>query len=192
MQPLPRSFYQHTTEYVARLLLGKYLVYQHGNQLFTGIIVETEAYGHIDPACHAYKGHTQRTTALFGPVGHAYIYQSYGIHWCLNVVARDEKSLAGGVLIRALEPIEGIEAMKHNRNMQVVKQLTNGPGKLTQALGITKKLYGVDMTKKGELYITEGQSVLPDQIVATTRIGISVATDVLWRFHIKDNPFVSR
>lgn len=188
----PRSFYARDTVEVARDVLGKKLIRVLAGQQLEAIIVETEAYRHADdPASHAYRGKTKRTEVMFGPVGHAYVYFIYGNWYCLNVVARDHDQPAGAVLIRAVEPLTGIAFMQKKRNTQSLTLLTNGPGKLTQALQITKRQNGIDMTKKGQLYITDtGKQDL--QIAKTGRIGISQARDMHWRFYIQGNPWVSR
>lgn len=194
IKPLPRTFFSRKTDQVARELLGKYIVRKIDHRVLIGKIVETEAYTGDDPASHAFIGKTPRTRALFETPGHAYIYFIYGNHYCLNIVAHS-KEHAGGVLIRALEPISGIEYMKKCRHVTDERQLTNGPGKLTQALHITKNLYGQDMTKKEDLFVGE---IIPKEktefvsIVATPRIGISKARDILWRFIIEGNPWLSR
>lgn len=194
MNILARSFYERDTVLVAKDLLGKTLVREINGHKLTGIIIETEAYKYGDPACHACKNITERNKGLFGQVGCAYVYFTYGNHYCLNTVARDLSTPSGGVLIRAIKPVEGIEIMTHNRKINPssprllraltrnLKTLTNGPGKLTQALQINKEQYGVDLTKKGELYITEGVTIKPSDIIATPRIGIRKATENLWRF----------
>ena len=192
MKILSRSFYERDTVRVAKDLLGKILVRVNHDHLIAGRIVETEAYRIDDPASHSYRGPTQANRAMFGQVGHAYIYFIYGNHYCLNAVARDEKHEAGGVLIRALEPLEGIELMEKFRHRSDLHTLTNGPGKLAQALHITKALYGTDLTKKGELFIADAPKIASGDICAVPRIGISKATDKLWRFYVRNNPFVSR
>lgn len=189
---LKRSFYQRNTIQIAQELLGKLLVRQIGKNTLAGIIVETEAYIRSDPACHAFRGKTESNQALFGPVGHTYIYFIYGNHFCVNVVAHSKEQCAGGVLIRALEPVQGIELMQQHRKANTLKNLTNGPGKLAQALQITKELYGQDLTKQGPLYLSEGISISEKKICYTPRIGISKAQENLWRFYICDNDFVSR
>ena len=189
---IKRSFYERDTDLVARALLGKQIVHIMGKQIRAGIIVETEAYCSDDPACHAYKGLTKSNSALFGPVGHAYVYFIYGNHYCVNVVARNKNKPAGGVLIRAIEPTYGIEEMILTRHGITGHQISNGPGKLTKALGITKKQNHVDLTIKGELFIAEGHSVKPSEIVAATRIGISAAKELPLRFYVADNKWISR
>jgi DNA-3-methyladenine glycosylase len=194
IKPLARSFFSRPTEQVAQDLLGKYIVRLFQGTLLIGKIVETESYTNEDPACHAFRGKTLRTRALFEQVGHAYIYFVYGNHFCLNAVAR-ETALAGGVLIRAVEPIAGIEVMKNLRgNPSNEYNLTNGPGKLAEAFAIDNSLYGHDLTRVSDFYFgTDGQEQ-PEKIVikATKRIGISQAQDILWRFYIQGNPWISK
>ena len=193
MKLIPRTFYQRDTVLVARELLGKILVrVLSDGTVLAGIIVETEAYVCDDEACHAFRGETAANRALFGPVGHAYIYFIYGMYYCCNIVARKPAVKAGGILIRALEPVEGIAAMQKFRHAKQLRQLTNGPGKLAQALHINKHLYGVDVTKKGELFVIEGRKIPKNELVESERIGISCAQEKLWRFYIKGNSFVSK
>lgn len=182
MNILPLSFYERDTVEVAHDLIGKLLVRHVDGHYLTGIINETEAYRADDPACHAFKGKTERNAALFGPVGHAYVYFIYGNHFCLNIVARELSMISGGVLIRSIIPCQGIDTMLRNRNYPPTKILTNGPGKITQAVSITKKQQGVDVTKQGELYILSGVTVNPNAIHKTPRIGITAAHDRFWRF----------
>jgi len=181
---LPRSFYMRDTVLVARQLLGKKLVCKDKGNVISGIIVETEAYRRDDPASHTYIGKTERNKAMFGEVGRAYIYMIYGIHSCVNAVARSGKYEAGGVLIRALKPDAGLDMMRRNRKINILKNLTNGPAKLTQALKITKKQYAADLTKVGGLFITEGLARQP-KIQTGPRIGISKARDKMWNFKIE-------
>lgn len=182
---LPRKFYQRDTVTVAKDLIGKILVRNISGKILSGVIVETEAYSGLeDPASHAYIGETKRNMALFGPVGHAYIYFTYGNHFCLNVVAKKNVK-AGGVLIRAIFPLQEIEEMQKNRYIKNLKTLTNGPGKITQALKIDKELYGTDLTKKGPLYICDTKKIKESEIHATPRIGIKKAKDNPWRFVVK-------
>lgn len=193
MKILSRNFYERDTPLVAQELLGKKIIREiSSGSYLEGIIVETEAYVAQDEACHAFKGKTNANRALFETVGHAYIYFIYGNHYCLNFVARSKSSCAGGVLIRALEPQSGIDSMQQYRNVDSLKNLTNGPGKLAQALHITKSLYGLDVTQRGPLYVTEGIKVASDLICATQRIGISKAKEKKWRFYICNNEFVSK
>ena len=183
MNKLPRSFYSRDTVLVARQLLGKILVRNYKGNTIAGIIVETEAYRRNDPASHTYIGKTERNKAMFGEVGRAYIYIIYGVHYCVNAVARSGKYEAGGVLIRALKPETGLDIMKRNRQTKNFKNLANGPAKLTQALMITQKQYATDLTKAGDLFIAEGLAHQP-KIQAGPRIGISKARDKMWNFKI--------
>ena len=173
----------HDTVEVARNLLGKKIVRRIGKKEISGTITETEAYRHTDdPASHACNKMTERNKAMFEEVGRAYVYFTYGMHYCFNVVARDPGFGAGAVLIRAIEPEKGIEIMQENRKTNGAKNLTNGPAKLTQALQITKKHYGIDLTKKGELFIAEGTR--PKKIISGPRIGIIKATENMWNFRM--------
>ncbi len=184
MSKLPREFYLQDTVKVAKNLLGKKIVRKIGNQEISGIITETEAYKHKDdPASHAFRRITDRNKAMFGDVGMAYVYFTYGMYYCFNVVARHPRTAAGAVLVRAIEPEKGIKIMQKNRKNKDVRILTNGPAKLTQALEITREHYGIDLTKHSKLFITDG--IKPKKIVSSSRIGIKEATDKLWNFKIK-------
>jgi DNA-3-methyladenine glycosylase len=168
-------------------LLGKKIVRKAGNQKMSGIITETEAYRHKnDPASHAFRRKTERNKAMFEEVGRAYVYFTYGMYFCFNVVAKNPKVEAGAVLIRAIHPEKGIEIMKKNRGKSEEKNLTNGPAKLTQALGITKKEYGVDLTRDSNLFISDGLEK-KGKISANPRIGIKTALESLWNFKIQIN-----
>ena len=183
MTILPREFYSRDTVTVAKNLLGKKIIRKIDKYKISGIITETEAYGHNDdPASHAFRKITDRNRIMFEQVGLAYVYFTYGMHFCFNVVARAPKTKAGAVLIRAIIPEKGIDVMQENRGNVDLKNLTNGPAKLAQALQITKKDYGADLTKKSKLYITEGEK--PRKIIASPRIGITKAADRLWNFKI--------
>jgi len=156
------------------------------------MIVETEAYGYSDDlASHAYSGPTGRNKVMFGDVGRAYVYFTYGNHFCLNVTARSSSIEAGAVLIRGIEPVEGVELMRQFRPIENILSLTSGPGKLTQALNITSVFNGIDMTNsESEIYIEWGKK--PKHIVTTPRIGITRAADKEWRFIDPSSPFISR
>jgi DNA-3-methyladenine glycosylase len=181
---------------VARDLVGKRLVriFRKNGRSFrlSGTIVETEAYGYSDDlASHACMGPTARNAVMFGEVGRAYVYFTYGNHFCVNVSARSSRMEAGAVLIRGLEPVEGIDVMRQLRPVEDVFSLTSGPGKLTQALNITSVLNGADMTSPdSELHIEFGAR--PRRVLVTPRIGITSATDREWRFLDPSSPYVSR
>lgn len=184
MNSLPRSFYARSTITVAKGLLGKRVVRKIGSQRISGIIIETEAYLHKDdPASHAFRRKTERNKAMFEEVGRAYVYFTYGMYFCFNVVARNSKVEAGAVLIRSIHPEKGIDIMKKNRGKNNERNLTDGPGKLAQALDITKKQYGVDLTRNSELFIIDGL-LKRGKIIAAPRIGIKTALDNLWNFKI--------
>jgi DNA-3-methyladenine glycosylase len=185
--PLPRSFYAHGTIRVARDLLGKIVV--HGKT--SGRIVETEAYlGPGDDAAHSARGVTPRTRVIFGPPGHAYVYLIYGMYDCLNIVAEPD-GVPGCVLIRALEPLEGVDLMRRRRPaVRNREDLANGPGKLTRALGIKLSHNGVDVTR-GPLTVHPPPDRQSLEIAVSSRIGITKAADLPLRFFIRGNPFVS-
>jgi len=180
---IPTSFYDMDTVKVARELLGKTLIRRIGSKKITGTIIETEAYRYKDdPASHAFGGKTERNKIMFNEVGRAYVYFTYGMHYCFNVVARCSKCKAGAVLIRALKPLEGIEFMIKNRGIDSIKNLTNGPGKLTQALKINKKHYGADLSKFSSLFIT--YALEPKKTSASSRVGIKKGTGKPWNFKL--------
>jgi DNA-3-methyladenine glycosylase len=190
---LRRSFYQRATIDVARDLLGKILV--HGES--SGMIVETEAYlGGDDIASHSAAGITERTRVIFGPPGHAYVYLSYGIHECMNIVA-ETAGIPGCVLIRALEPVTGLDVMYSRRpGATTDRDLTSGPGKLTRALAITRAHNGADLTR-GDLTVhapayRHPMQIAPVEIAVTPRIGLTKCADLPLRFFVKGNKFVSK
>ncbi len=185
---LPRSFYDRPAIEVARELLGTVLV--HGPT--AGAIVETEAYlGRDDLAAHSARGVTARTRVIFGPPGHAYVYFIYGMYECLNLVCEAE-GRAGCVLVRALEPLAGIEIMRRRRPAARKPQdLASGPGKLTLAMGITRAQNGVDVTR-GSLVVRHPAEPKPVDIAVTPRVGITQCADLPLRFLVRGNPYVSR
>ena len=188
---LSRAFYARGTLAVARELLGKLVVRVVERNRLVGRIVEVEAYrGFDDPASHAFRGVTSRTVPMFGEAGHAYVYFTYGNHYCFNVTT-ERMGVAGAVLIRALEPLEGLNVMKRFRPYVSTLEMTNGPGKLTKAFCIDKALNEIDLTKRGPLFIT-GYDSEHMRIGRSVRIGITAGTDRLWRFFINGNPYVSR
>ncbi len=189
---LNENFYRRDAVTVARELIGCRLVRETDMGRMSGIIVETEAYmGRIDDAAHSYKGKTERVKVLFGEKGRAYVYLIYGMYCCLNVSAGPEGE-PECVLIRALEPEDGIKLMEQNRRTDKLRNLCSGPGKLCMALGITREQNGADMTASGELYIETGRAA---DICASKRIGIDYAEkcrDELWRFTEMDSIYVSK
>jgi len=190
-EPLPRAFYRRPAPLVARDLIGRLLVRPLPGVTLVGRIVEAEAYQEDDPASHSHRGLTARTAVMFGPPGHLYVYFSYGNHWCMNVVTgRDGEGSA--VLVRAAEPLEGIQWIRAARGRHAVRDLCSGPGKLTQAFGITKAQNGLDLVPGRDVYVASGTRVSNEGIGVGPRVGISVATERPWRFFARDSPYVSR
>lgn len=189
---LSRDFYDRDTEIVSRELLGAVLECDTDAGRASGVIVETEAYvGEHDAACHAAAGRTRRTEPLYGPPGNAYVYFIYGMHWCINAVTRAE-GLPSAVLIRALEPLEGLELMRQRRpRARSDRDLTNGPGKLCAALGVDSRMNGLSLQRR-PVVIRAGEPVADSDVAITPRIGISVAAEWPLRYFVRDNPFVSR
>jgi DNA-3-methyladenine glycosylase len=191
---LSPAFFERDTLQVAKDLLGCRLVRIDDGQRLSGLIVEAEAYiGEDDRACHAARGRTPRTRVMYGLPGRSYVYFVYGMYHCLNVVTERE-GFPAAVLIRALEPQEGFEVMRRRRGGRPDRELTNGPGKLCQALGIDARLNGVDLTVHDRLYLERGEPVPPEQIAVSPRVGINVqgwAADVPWRAFVAGSPFVS-
>lgn len=187
---LPKSFFEgKTVEEFANALLGCELVHQTPEGTTAGIIVETESYHQTDEASHSYNGKTKRTEVMFGPPGHAYVYFTYGMHWCFNITA-EPAGTGAGVLIRALEPTQGIELMKKRRSKENIHDLCSGPSKLVQAMGITKDDYGKPVVR-GEFGLNPREKAASLSIRSGPRIGIKKAVHRPWRFWIRDNPFVS-
>jgi DNA-3-methyladenine glycosylase len=193
--PLTREFYLQETLVVARMLIGTILSFETEEGVLSGRIVETEAYLKDDPACHAFRGPTPRNAAMFGPPGHAYVYFTYGMHFCFNAVTAPA-GVGEAVLIRAIEPLQGVETMRRRRQVPPDapaargRHLARGPGRLTQALGIGREQNGVDLTQ-GRLVILPGEGP-PEAIIATPRVGIRQAADRPWRFLIPGHPCVSQ
>ena len=195
MDRLGRDFYRRSTLTVARELLGQRLVRVVDGQRLSGLIVEVEAYiGEDDAACHAACGRTPRNEAMYGSPGHAYVYFIYGMHHCLNVVT-EETGFPAAVLIRALEPLEGLDIMRRYRSGRPDRELTNGPAKLCQALAIDRGFNRVDLCTGEVLFIEEGRMVAQEEVGTSPRIGIKadeLAMSVPWRFYLQGNAFVSR
>ncbi|MGF6492974.1 DNA-3-methyladenine glycosylase [Luteibacter sp. 621] len=188
---LPRSFFERDAREVGPQLLNKVLACADGR---AGRIVEVEAYvGAIDPAAHTYRGKTKRNAVMFGPAGHMYVYFTYGMHWCANTVCGDEGE-GNGVLIRALEPIAGLDLMRAARpKIRRDKELCSGPARLTQALGITGEQNGIDLVRARDGYtVLDDGTPAPENVPGSARIGIREGTDLLWRWYIAGNPNVSK
>jgi DNA-3-methyladenine glycosylase len=193
--PVAARFYARPTEEVARRLLGRILISDVGGRArrTAGRIVEVEAYvGPHDPACHAY-GHrrTARTEPLYGPPGTAYVYFTYGMHWCLNAVT-EPADYPAAVLIRALEPLAGLETMRERRGDMSDRLLCAGPARLCEALGVTGALNGLSLQRSPLRIVKNGMAPRPTAVVSGPRIGITRATDWPLRFYLKDSPWVSR
>jgi DNA-3-methyladenine glycosylase len=180
-----------TSEKAAPLLLGWIIVRESPAGTLKLKIVETEAYHQTDPASHSFRGVTKRTAPMFEAGGLLYVYFTYGVHYCINVVT-GRKGTGEAVLIRAAEPLEGMEVMQQNRNSLDIYNLASGPGKLTQALGVKSTEWSGKPLGKSTLYLEPGDKVAPSDIVATPRIGISSAKELPWRFHLKNSKFISK
>jgi len=201
MDPLPTSFFDRPTVQVARDLLGAHLVHEHSEAgRLVGRIVETEAYTENDPACHASHLSKDPETGeisgqgrgrdLFAAPGTAYVYLIYGVHWLLNVVTEPEGT-AGAVLIRAVEPKSAIEFMRGRRGVQRDVDLTNGPGKLTDAFGVEEDVHRCDLTEP-PMYLADGETIADRKVTQSSRIGISKGVERPWRWYLADNRFVSK
>ena len=181
---LRRRFFARTVHAVAPDLIGATLLFKGAG----GVIVEVEAYHHTDPAAHSFGGRTARNAVMFGPAGHAYIYRSYGIHWCLNVVCEPAGS-ASAILIRALAPTHDLAAMRRRRGVTDERLLCSGPGRLCEALGITDAQYGLALDETPFAIFARTHDV---DVVIGPRIGITKAVDHPWRYGLKDSRFMSR
>jgi DNA-3-methyladenine glycosylase len=181
---LPREFFARSVHNVAPELIGATLLFDGVG----GTIVEIEAYDQDDPASHGFRGRTARTASMFGPPGHAYVYRSYGIHWCLNLVCAEE-GRAEAALVRALEPTRGLEAMRARRGLDALRALCSGPGKLCQALGISRVHDGLALDEPPfELLARRFEP----ELVVGPRIGITRAAEQPWRYGLAGSPFLSR
>jgi len=194
---LKKSFYRRELLIIARELLGKVLVKSSDKEILAGKIVEVEAYhGDIDEAAHSYGGITKRNEIMFEAGGYLYVYFTYGAHHCCNVVT-GKKDQGTAILIRAVEPVIGLERMSKNRFGRKLKSdkeifnLTSGPGKVCQAFGIDRTHSGTDLTGK-EIFILDGEKIKSKEIGISKRIGITRSVDLQWRFFIKNNPYLSR
>lgn len=181
---LNRSFFERSVHQVAPDLIG-------ATVLFAGVggrIVEVEAYHHTDPAAHSFRGPTERNAVMFGPPGYAYVYRSYGIHWCVNFVCEPAGS-ASAVLLRAIEPTAGLATMRRRRGLTEERLLCSGPGRVCEALGITRKYNGFALDAAPFVLLARQSAV---EVVAGPRIGITKAIDKPWRYGLKGSPFLSR
>jgi DNA-3-methyladenine glycosylase len=183
-EPLGRDFFARSVHEVAPDLIGVTLLVDGVG----GVIVEVEAYDQEDPASHGFRGRTARNAAMFGPPGHAYVYRSYGIHWCLNLVC-DVPGRAEAALIRALEPTHGLERMRERRGLEAVRALCSGPGKLCQALAVTRDHDGLPLDEPP--FELLARTAVPP-IVTGPRIGITRAAELSWRYGLEGSPFLSR
>lgn len=178
------AFFERDVNVVARELIGWTLLV-HG---VGGRIVEAEAYDHDDPAAHGYRGRTERTASMFGPPGRAYVYRSYGMHWCLNLVCADV-GVPAAVLLRALEPTHGLDAMRIRRGVAAERLLCSGPGRLCQALGVTREHDGLPLDSPPFELRPPAARV---EVTAAPRVGITRAVDLPWRYVLAGSPYVSR
>ena len=198
LAPLARDFYARHTKEVARDLLGALVCRQTADGITVGRIVETEAYGGPeDLASHSRAGLTRRTAPMFGEVGHAYVYLVYGMHECLNVVARSAQAEAGAVLLRAIQPVRGVELMRarRGREMDPDARLGSGPARLCQAMAVDRLLNAHDLVSGDELWLSAGHAVRDEEVAAGRRIGVDYAgewSNRAWRFWISGNPSVSK
>jgi DNA-3-methyladenine glycosylase len=189
---LPRSFFARPSPEVGPDLLGRILVRKVGDgRLLAARIVEAEAYQEDDPASHSFRGRTNRTEVMFGPPGHAYVYFTYGMHHCMNVVTGSTGE-GSAVLLRAAEPLEGLEEMARRRGTNDPRALCSGPGRLCQALGIDRADNGLDLVRGRLLWLLEGAPVAPSTISVGPRVGITSGTERPWRFSVQGDRFVSR
>lgn len=188
---LPRSFYARPALTVARELLGRLLIHDSAEGTTSGRIVEAEAYHHDDPACHAFRGRTQRNEVMFGGPGYAYIYFTYGMHWCFNAVTGEE-GVGEAVLLRAVEPVDGVDLMQQRRERELrVERLCSGPANLTKAFGLTGAQQSLDLTSSA-LRIEAGTPVEDLGVAVSRRVGVTAGADNLWRFYISASRSVSK
>lgn len=192
MRYLPRCFYTRPTLIVARELLGMKLCRRFRGSITSGMIVEVEAYlGSNDDASHSARGRTERNKVMFEEGGHCYVYLIYGMHCCVNIVS-EHQGTGSAVLIRAVEPLDGLSQMVRRRGVVKSLEATNGPAKICEAFAIDRTLSGVDLTSSKKLWLEPHRSLKNTEIVQTPRIGISKATEFPWRFYIRNNPWVTR
>lgn len=191
MRPLSRSFYARPSLVVARDLLGRLLVRRLPDVTLVGRIVECEAYQEDDPASHSFRGLTNRTEVMFGPPGRLYVYFTYGMHFCMNVVTGHDGE-GSAVLLRAVEPLEGLDWMVERRGVTPARLLCSGPARLTQAYGIGRGHNGTNLLAGGDVFIAPGRRLPDARVGAGPRVGITAAAERPWRFFEVGSPFVSR
>ncbi len=188
---LPRSFFARPSTDVAPDLLGRLLVRGTRGGRLVARIVETEAYQEGDPASHSFRGRTTRNDVMFGPPGHLYVYFTYGMHFCMNVVT-GRTGQGSAVLLRAGEPLEGLSAMSRRRLTRDPRSLCAGPARLCEAFGVTRRENGLDLVRGRDLYLLEGEPVTSERVRSTSRVGIRNGVERPWRFVVDGDPFVSR
>lgn len=188
---LPRRFFSRPAHEVALDLLGHVIARRTAAGVLRARLVEVEAYGPEDPASHSFGGRTARNSAMFGPPGHLYVYVSYGIHHCMNLVTGPE-GVGSAVLLRAAEPLEGLDEMTRSRGDVSPRDLCRGPGRLAQAFGVDGALDGADVVRGEEVWIEEGRALAPGLVARTPRIGLTRGTDSPWRFAEAGSPWLSR
>ncbi len=191
VHPLPRSFYSRPSTVVARDLIGRLLVRRLPAVTLIGRIVECEAYQEDDPASHSFRGMTNRTEVMFGPAGRLYVYFTYGMHFCMNVVTGREGE-GSAVLLRAVEPLAGLEWMCHRRGVADPRLICSGPARLTQAYGIGRADNGMDLLAARDLFVARGRPIPDGGVGVGPRVGITAAAERPWRFYELGNRFVSR
>lgn len=188
---LPRPFYARPSTEVAPDLLGRLLVLRPpGGGRLVARIVETEAYEEGDPASHSFRGRTERNAVMFGEPGHLYVYFTYGMHFCMNVVT-GRSGEGSAVLLRAAEPLEGLDAMARRRGTRNARLLCSGPARLCEAFGVTRRQDGADLVRGSDVYLLEGDPAGDPRIRVTTRVGVGGGSERPWRFLVEGDPFVS-
>jgi DNA-3-methyladenine glycosylase len=190
-RPLSGSFYARPSLVVARDLLGRLLVRTLPEVTLVGRIVECEAYREDDPASHSYRGVTNRTEVMFGRAGRLYVYFTYGMHYCMNVVTGKEGE-GSAVLLRAVEPLEGLDWMREQRGVVDDRSLCRGPARLTQAYGVGRADNGIDLVDGTDLFVAAGRPIAEGSVGVSPRVGIRAATELPWRFFEAGSPFVSK
>jgi DNA-3-methyladenine glycosylase len=188
---LPREFYSRAAEQVAPDLLGRIIAARVPTGVLRARLVEVEAYGPADPASHSFGGKTRRNASMFGPPGHLYVYLSYGVHHCMNLVTGPEGE-GSAVLLRAAEPLDGLDEMRLRRGGAADRDLCRGPGRLAQALGVDLSRDGADVVSGEEVWIEDGPGIPPGAVARTPRVGVTRGAGDLWRFVEAGSSWLSR